>query len=98
MNGIGDIKSPGIYGFGARFFKVSRNVVKDDVVVAVKDLFENERLYKTFDSTLVTHIPKGDGAKTIRDYRPIAGRTIVYKIISKISIDRTRKVMRSIIS
>lgn len=43
LNGICDLKSPGIYGFSARFFKASWEVVKEDVIDAIMEFFENER-------------------------------------------------------
>lgn len=47
LNGIDDMNSPGINGFGARFFKSSWKTIKGDTIVAVHDLFLHERLYKT---------------------------------------------------
>lgn len=97
LNGIGDTKSPGIDGFGAKFFKTSWNIIGKDVVAAVRDFFENDRIYKAFNCTLVTLIPKNEEAKTIKEYRPIAGCTTVYKIISKIITARMGRVMDSIV-
>lgn len=39
LNGINDLKSPGLDGFGARFFKSIWNIVKDDLVAAVMEFF-----------------------------------------------------------
>lgn len=60
--------------------------------------FDNERLYLAANYTMVNLIPKNEEAKTIKDYRPIAGCTTLYKIISKVLTDRLAKVIRSIIS
>ena len=67
------------------------------MVAAVRDFFENDRIYKAFNCTLVTLIPKNEEAKTIKEYRPIAGCTTVYKIISKIITARMGRVMDSIV-
>ena len=37
LNGIGDLKSPGIDGYGAKFFKSSWDTIKDDINNAVYD-------------------------------------------------------------
>lgn len=47
---------------------------------------------------MVTLIPKSDEATSIKDFRPIAGCTILYKIISKVLTARLGKVLGNIIS
>ncbi|CAK8537113.1 unnamed protein product [Lathyrus sativus] len=97
LKGIGDLKSPGINGYGARFFKGSWETIKSDVVNAVQDFLCHERLFKTFNSSVVMLIPKHYDAQSIKDYRPIAGCTIVYKIISKILTTRLGKVIGDVV-
>lgn len=65
--------------------------MKYDVIAAVKDFFENNRLYKAFNCTLVTLIPKTRDAKVMKDLRPISCCSTVYKIISKIMTKRLAK-------
>lgn len=98
LKGIGDDKSPGIDGFGAKFFKASWCIVKEDVIAAILEFFNTGRLYRGFNNTVVTLIPKGDNARYVKDYRPIAGCTTVYKIIAKIITERLGKILPSIIS
>lgn len=40
LDGIGDLKAPGLDGFGAKFFKANWKNVKDDVIVAVREFFK----------------------------------------------------------
>lgn len=68
LKGIGDLKSPGIDGFGSKFFKASWHIVKHDVMEAIKDFFENGRMLKAVNCTVMTLIPKSENARTIRDY------------------------------
>lgn len=95
---IGDLKAPGINGFGAKFYKASLNTVKYDLVVTSLDFFDNERMYVAFNTTLVTPIPKTNAVKTIKDYRPISCCTTFYKIISRVLTCRMSDVMNSIIN
>lgn len=88
LHGIGDLKAPGEDGYGAKFFKVCWSFIKKDVIAAVMEFFDHNRLYKPFNKTVVTLIPKNDDAKCVKDYRPIAGCTAFYKIISKILTTR----------
>lgn len=73
------------------------HVIKTDVVKDVQEFFEKSKLFKAFNSTIVTLIPKHAKAVTIRDYRPIVGCTTFYKIVSKILITRLGKVLKEII-
>lgn len=59
LNGINDLKSSGLDGFGARFFKSIWNIVKDDLVVVVMEFFlGKKRLYRAFNYIVVSLIPK----------------------------------------
>lgn len=39
LKGIGDLKSPSIDGYGARFFKANWDVIAEDLTAAVKEFF-----------------------------------------------------------
>ncbi|XP_058784375.1 uncharacterized protein LOC131659164 [Vicia villosa] len=83
LKGIGDLKAPGIDGYGAKFFKSCWHFIKDDVVAAAQVFFEKCILFRAFNGTVVTLIPKTEQAKTVKEYRPIEGCTTFYKILSK---------------
>jgi hypothetical protein len=53
---------------------------------------------KSINSTFISLIPKIQGAKEIKDFRPISLVGGVYKIISKVLANRMRRVMDKIIS
>lgn len=72
-------------------------MVKEDVVKAVMDFFDNNRMYAAVNCTLATLIPKSPAAKTIKDLRPIACCATIYKIISKILTSRLSKVVADIV-
>jgi hypothetical protein len=54
-------------------------------------------MYRAVNCSLVTLIPKHNGAKEIKDYRPIACCSTLYKIISKILANRLSKVLGTIV-
>jgi hypothetical protein len=60
-------------------------------------IFDNGRLYKAANCTLVTLIPKTKEAKRIKEYRPISCCSTIYKIISKVLTKRMGEVMTSIV-
>ncbi|XP_058766071.1 uncharacterized protein LOC131639605 [Vicia villosa] len=65
---------------------------------AIEEFFSQGRILRNFIRTSVTLIPKTSEAKHSRDYRPIAGCSTVYKIISKIMTKRLGTVLPSIVS
>lgn len=89
---IDDLKSSGIDGYGACFFKKTQNIVNADVLRVIHDFFYNGRLYKAANYTFATLIPKSKYAKRIKDYRPISCFSIIYKIISKVLTKRMGKI------
>ena len=98
LKSIGDLKAPGVDGYGAKFFKATWCTVKNDVTRTVLDFFRDGGFDARFNRTLVTLIPKHDQAIKVKDYRPISCCTTVYKIISKVIANRLSKVLGSIIS
>lgn len=97
LQGIGDLKAPGIDGFGAKFFKASWHIIKGDVIEAIMEFFEMGRTYEAFNSIVVTLIPKNENANFIKDYRTIVGCNNFYKIISKNLTSRLGKVLYGVI-
>ena len=98
LQGIGDLKSPGADGYGAKFFKSCWKFIKTDVVAAVMEFFDLNRIFIPFNKTVVTLIPKNDHAKGIKDYRPIASCTTFYKIISRIISARLGAVFQEVLN
>ncbi|CAK8579589.1 unnamed protein product [Lathyrus sativus] len=98
LKGIGDLKAPGLDGFGAKFFKSSWTTIREDVVAAIKEYFETGKIYKAFNNVVVSLTPKGQSASEIQDYRPITICTTFYKIISKILTNRLGAVIPSVVN
>lgn len=94
---IGDDKAPGIDGYSAKFFKAAWSVVGHDVTVAVKNFFRIGKMLKSINVTLITLLPKHHNASHIKDYRPIACCTMLYKLISKILTCRMSRVMSCLV-
>lgn len=97
LSGLDNLKSPGIDGYDAYFFKKAWNIVKADLLKVMEDFFVNGRIFKAPNCTLATLIPKIKEAKKIRDCMPISCCSNIYKIISKIMTTRMGKVLTSIV-
>lgn len=59
--------------------------------------FQHGRLLKKLNHTLITLIPKMNGACNFNQFRPISLCNFVYKIISKILVNRLRPLLAKII-
>ncbi|VFQ82564.1 unnamed protein product [Cuscuta campestris] len=90
--------SAGPDGFNGEFFRYFWDTIKMDMVSAVQEFFLGIPLPMAFGSSLITLIPKTEGAKEIGDYRPIALSTFFSKIISRILSSRLAPLLDKIIS
>ncbi|WMV30837.1 hypothetical protein MTR67_024222 [Solanum verrucosum] len=72
-------------------------IIKHDIVQAVQDFFSTGKLYRAINCTVVTLVPKLECPSTVKDFRPIACCTVMYKIIAKILAAMLQKVIGSII-
>ncbi|WMV07828.1 hypothetical protein MTR67_001213 [Solanum verrucosum] len=97
LQSIGNDKALGIDGFNAYFFKYTWKTIKEDIIDAVQSFFKTGKIYKPVNCTLVTLIPKVQNPKTVKEYRPIACCTVLYKVISKVLSKRLHDVIQSVI-
>ncbi|XP_058727219.1 uncharacterized protein LOC131598656 [Vicia villosa] len=98
LKGIDDNSALGLDGYTAKIFKTSWNTIKPDVIAAIHEYFDKGKMYKAFNCSLVSLIPKSPSAKSIREFRPISVCSTFYKIISRILTNRLSKVIGSIVS
>ncbi|XP_015081362.1 uncharacterized protein LOC107024978 [Solanum pennellii] len=95
LQSIGNDKAPGVDGYNALFFKHTWHIIKGDIIEVVQSFFTTGKLYKSFNCTLDSLIPKVKNPKTVKEYRPIAYCTVVYKIISKVLTNRLHYVIHT---
>ena len=85
---IGDTKALGLDGYSARFFKATWNGTGGEVCAAVKEFFQNGRLLRQLNHTVVSLIPKKEHPTKVEEFRPISCYNVIYKIISKVMTRR----------
>lgn len=98
LRSIGDDKAPGVDGYNAKIFKKAWQVIQSDVNKAVKDFFSTGTLYKPVNCTTVTLLPKVPNPTSVKQYRPIACCSAVYKLIAKVLANRIHLVVASVVS
>ena len=91
-------KAPGSDGLHARFFQRFWVIVGDSIRKEVKNIFRERKIPDYLNSTSIVLIPKVQGPKSIGGYRPISLCNSVYKIISKVLVERIRPFLDKIIS
>ncbi|VFQ93056.1 unnamed protein product [Cuscuta campestris] len=88
----------GTDGFNGYFFRYSWEIIKVDVCKAVLEYFLGIPMPKAFGSTLITLIPKTDGAITLDHFRPISLSTFFSKITSRLLSDKLKMIIPNLIS
>lgn len=91
-------KAPGVDGFNVFFYKESWHIIGEEVTKAVQQFFETGWLPDQLNVALISLIPKCENACSVKDFRPIACCTVLYKIIAKVLANRLQCVLDTVIS
>jgi hypothetical protein len=92
-------KAPGLDGFIGLFFSKCWNIIREDNMGALHQLyFRNQQGLHFLNQALVVLIPKKENPQKITDYRPISLAHRFVTIISKILADRLSPQLQHIIS
>ena len=93
LNTMKPYKAPGPYGFQCIFFKHSWHIVGDDIYHLVHSAFLIGHFDSEISNTFIALIPKVDPPNTYKDFRPISLCNIVFKIITKVLVQRLRPIL-----
>jgi hypothetical protein len=92
-------KSPGPDGFSIAFFRSYWDIIKEDLMSAIKAFSElSTSNFHIINTANVVLLPKKDGADAISDYRPISLIHVVPKIIAKAMARRLSPRMNDLVS
>ena len=91
-------KAPGMDRLHARFFQHFWNFLGQSIIEEILAVFHSKRIPNYLNQTLVVVIPKREGPKTLSYFRPISLCSTIYKVISKITVNRIRPHMHHLIS
>ncbi|XP_040990961.1 uncharacterized protein LOC121238187 [Juglans microcarpa x Juglans regia] len=84
--------------FGSDFFRDCWGLVKDDLLAATKDFFQNYFFLRCFTASAIVLIPKMDKPTGFDKFRPISLCSMVYKICSKLIVARLTSLLPKMIS
>ncbi|WOH05102.1 hypothetical protein DCAR_0624515 [Daucus carota subsp. sativus] len=98
MFSIAADKSPGPDGMNAMFYQQHWDIVGPLVSKAMLDSLNENVELESINSTLVTLIPKVKEPRVVGDFRPISLCNVLYKVISKVLINRLKPILPLIIN
>ena len=98
ITGMGSFKAPGPDSFPTYFFKTYWEIIRDNVWRLVVEAFRVGSLDPSLVETLIVLIPKGEQPVILHDFHPISLCNVVYKVITKVLVNRLRPYLQNIIS
>ena len=93
-----DLKAPGPDGFPALFYKHLRPIVGNDEVKAVTSFFIMGSMPREVNASLIVLIPKISNPTSVNHFKSISLCNVVYKIISKLLVEKIRPLLDKMIS
>jgi len=90
-------KSPDPDGFNFGFLKFSWDIIKADVLSAVKDFTSKNQWPRGTNASFLCLVPKVENPQQLGEFRPISLVGCLYKIISKALSLRLKKVINRVI-
>lgn len=91
-------KAPGPDGFTITFYRQHWQTIKKDLSRMVRNVFKNKKMGGNTKSSYLELIPKDANPSTFNRFRPISLCNSSYKIVTKIIVNRIKKVLPEIIS
>lgn len=91
-------KAPGVDGFHAGFYQAFWGSVKDSLVEMVRGAFHSGEFAASINDTFLVFLPKVPCPESFKQFRPISLCTVVYKIITKVLVNRLRPMLNDLIA
>lgn len=98
MFSIGPFKAPGPDGFHAHFYRTQWLILKDDLCSFISNVFQQGITPPSINMTKIVLTPKVDNPESIKQFGPISLCNTLYKVITKIIVNRIMPFLSSIIS
>lgn len=92
------LKAPGPDGIPAIFYQKHWNSVGPSVTAAVQYFFDSGYILREWNSTLICLIPKVSQPEEASQFRPISLCNVIYKIASKVLVNRLKPIIRELVS
>ena len=90
-------KAPGPNGMSPVFYQKYWNIVGPSVTNCVLQALNTGTMPKDINKTYICLIPKTKNPQKIMEFRPINLCNVIYKLISKVLVNRLKKVLHGVI-
>jgi hypothetical protein len=80
------------------FFKFFYELIKNDLLLTVRESQRMGKVIGTFNSTFLFIIPKSQDGTTFGDFRTISFCDVTYKIISKVIVKHLKPLLSEFIN
>ena len=90
--------APGLDGFTDLFFRHCWNIMGRQVCEAVRSFFISGTLISGMNASIMTLIPKSNNASQVENFLPNVLSNFIYKIITRIILDRMSIVVMDVIA
>ncbi|XP_039053962.1 uncharacterized protein LOC120196158 [Hibiscus syriacus] len=95
---MGALKASGLDGIHASLYHRNWETVGGNVCRLVKHVLEGGTMEESLNSTLLVLLPKVDNPETITQFRPISLCLVLYKIITKVIVNRIKPILPELVS
>lgn len=90
-------KFPGPDGIHVRFYQTYWDVVGEDIIKIILACLHGEADIVNLNDTSIVLIPKVKSLFVMNDFRPISLCNVVYKVVSKVIINRLKPFLQELI-
>ena len=95
---MGPIKASGPDGMNALFYQKFWHIIGNEVTDIVLDFLHTGHMVSDINYTHIVLIPKVKKPEKMADFRPISLCNVIYKIISKVLVNRLKLILPQLIS
>ena len=90
------LTAPGPDGMSPIFYKTYWHIVGKDVTTMVLNALNSGVVHESLNPTFISLIPKIKNPKKVSNFRPISLCNVVYKLISKVLVNRLKKILSNL--
>ncbi|CAA0810119.1 Unknown protein, partial [Striga hermonthica] len=97
LQNMGPLKALGMDGLNALFFQKNWETVGPSVRTIIRKMWWDGVVLSRVNQTLITLIPKVENPNTIKQFRPISLLNVIYKLFTKILVNRMKHTLSDLI-